>query len=88
MNLPPETRRQKAVRLCSTGRVLVHADTPTIAVATVEGDHGTYTVSISAPDRYTCTCDWARYGRASERPCSHVLALAHATQRYVRDPHD
>lgn len=63
-----ETIAEKAQRLLASGRLTVERVDHEIVRATCEGDHGRYSLSISA-DRSHCTCP------ARVRTCAHRVAL-------------
>jgi len=65
-----ETKESKAVRLIAEQRVRFSSVSPVGCVATVNGDSGDYTTTLSG--RWSCTCE---HGARSQSKCSHVLAV-------------
>ena len=72
MRDPSAKQQAKARTMLTEGRVRILAAGPATCTATVEGDTGSYTVTL-ARGRRRCTCELSEY-----RPswtCSHVAAV-------------
>ena len=77
----PETIQEKATRLLATGRLTVRSLTVATIVATIEGDHDTYTLGCN-PGGWYCSCP------TPTPRCSHIAALKQVILSPSRSPQD
>ncbi len=70
---------EKAVILAGEGKVRISTRTEDVTVAEVEGEHGTYRVTLD-PEGSWCSCQHGTH-RNPHADCSHVLAVRIETVR-------
>ena len=64
---------EKAVAIVGKGRVRIETSTIDVTTAEVDGEHGTYRVTLD-PEGQWCNCAHGSH-RSPHAECSHVLAV-------------